>query len=190
MGRLRMWLPAAIDSEMDQRLKNWGDFCRAPHRSRVTVARGVEGRYRPCDEPDFEPEPYAERSPWAPVLDPVDAEIINGVVMHPQFPEWHRRMLAGHYRDQVHPRKLFRLLGIRWIEYNRVLGAALIVVRNRLPSGARAGARVFFSNRLTPTSGGEYAPAHNSTSARSCGAHGAAGVCEAPVREPNEALQA
>lgn len=175
-----MWLPADIDGEMDGRLKNWGDYCRMPSRSRLTVARGVEGRYRPCDEPDFEPEPYARTSPWAEVVDPADAEVINGVVMVPAFPEWHRRMLIGHYRDQVHPRKLFRALGIRWVEYNRVLGAALVVVRNRLPK----------PERLTMDNRGGYDPAHNSTSASSRGVHGAAEGCVAPVRQSNEALQA
>ncbi len=191
MGRLRMWLPAEIDGEMDQRLKNWGEFCRTPQRSRASVSRGVEGRYRPCDEPGFVPEPFAERSPWAPVIDGADAEVIHGVVMHPSFPAWHKVMLAGHYRDQVHPRRLHRQLGIRWVEYNRVLGAALLVVRNRLPRAPSPAekrlAERFLHVPLTSPETVGYAPRHNSTSASSRGAHGAAGDCVAPVRESIEA---
>lgn len=161
----RMWLPATLDQATHQRLENWGDVFGARSPGRISKVRnadgvmerverhsltsgGIETQYRAPGE-----QVMRVVNPWAADVDAEDAGLVNRVIMHPEFPAWHRRFLVGHYRDGAKPEKLHRELGIRWREYLRYQAAAVLVAKNRLTA---------LESRL-------YAPLHNLSSASSRG---------------------
>jgi hypothetical protein len=131
----RMWLPAEIDDVMDQRMWNWGDWCRVPDFGGAHTSRGVEGKYRSQDDAQAEadqPAGYDATSPWAPVLDGQEAQRVHSVVMHPFFPELERKFLREYYVEKTRDGKICRDCGIRWVEYHRFKARVLIITRNRL----------------------------------------------------------
>lgn len=150
MARKRKWLPVEIDSVLDQRLQNWGDWRRREEAPVRTRCRSIEGRYRPPREAGSDVESET-RSAWRPEIDEADGSFLDRVMRSPWFPQAEYAFLRAHYVLRAPPALILRTIGARRGDYRLLHARAVVII----------------GNRLTVVESRRYSAAHNSMAASS-----------------------